>query len=1017
MSLLRPLVSAIDGVLDSIGTKSRLSVVDHCDLETVDDDFTLVSSDGSLISVVEVSGLQRLISGETFYHQVITRLRSGLQSLFDVKAHQIQAVFEVDPDRVLEEIRAVQEPSRETARRLSMSLDDLFEERERVMAEWTAAERCYVALWTKPQALTKRERKEEKSKTKKASAGKVYTVNVQDPLRAIDGLRHRHSSFVDVFRSQCSEVGIITQQLDSRAALRAIRLGIDPSFTGPDWSPALPGDWMYPSIRREKTDRSEWETLWPPLSWQIFPRDATVVDVNYVEIGDRIYAPIFVNLFPREPNFFSTLFERTQAKKLPWRAAFLMEGAGLEGVGFKAAVAQILGFAGAGNKMIDRSIKELRARQNQSGETVVQARMALCTWAPKGQKDLLSKRVSELARIIEGWGSCDVSEVTGDPISGLVSASLGISQGSIATKTAAPMEEFMAMMPWSRPSSPWKTGAVTWRSPDGKLMPYQPYSSLQTTWINLIFAKPGSGKSVLMNMCNLALALAPGNQRLPRIAIIDIGPSSSGLISLIRESLPPNQQHLAVHRRLRMVERDAINPFDTQLGCRFPAPTELSFLRNFLNLLVTDVNQVAPDKNFPNLASAVIEEMYRRRSDMFDANRYNEGSSPLVDAVIKEDQIEVDQKTTWWEVVDQLFVAGRIREATIAQRFAVPLLAEAVGASQDEKVREIYGAIVVPDTNEPLINSFGRMIGEALRIYPILARPTAFDVSDSRVVALDLDEVAKTGGAQADRQTEVMYMLARQVLAKDFYLNKNILPDIPAPQHVRLRDTVPAEQYRRFHALRIQELREDSKRICYDEFHRTSKAAAVRDQVIVDMREGRKWQVDVMLASQALADFDPLMVEFATGLFVMDGGNALSVKNIADTFGFQDPAELHALENRVHGPRRGGGTFLAKFSTVDGWYSMLMTATLGPIELWAFSTTTEDVAIRDKLYDRMDSRRARKILALRFPRGSAKSEVEVRREQMKDSGSTSEESQRSVIDQIVEELVEFGRLDGGLTEH
>ena len=61
--------------------------------------------------------------------------------------------------------------------------------------------------------------------------------------------------------------------------------------------------------------------------------------------------------------------------------------------------------------------------------------------------------------------------------------------------------------------------------------------------------------------------------RLPRIAIIDIGPSSSGLISLLKEALPASKRHLVAYHRLRMTPEYSINPFDTQLGCRYPTAT------------------------------------------------------------------------------------------------------------------------------------------------------------------------------------------------------------------------------------------------------------------------------------------------------------------------------------------------------------------------------------------------------------------------------------------------------------
>ncbi len=72
----------------------------------------------------------------------------------------------------------------------------------------------------------------------------------------------------------------------------------------------------------------------------------------------------------------------------------------------------------------------------------------------------------------------------------------------------------------------------------------------QTTWIDLVYARPGSGKSVLSNALNLALCLSGGLIRLPRIAIIDIGPSSSGLISLLKEALPASKRHLVAYHRL-----------------------------------------------------------------------------------------------------------------------------------------------------------------------------------------------------------------------------------------------------------------------------------------------------------------------------------------------------------------------------------------------------------------------------------------------------------------------------------
>src|SRR5690606_21344625 len=105
-------------------------------------------------------------------------------------------------------------------------------------------------------------------------------------------------------------------------------------------------------------------------------------------------------------------------------------------------------------------------------------------------------------------------------------------------------------------------------------------------------------------LTNLALCLAPGITRLPRIGIIDIGPSSAGLISLLESALPEDQKHLVHYSRLRMTKDYCINVFDTQLGCRFPSAEEKGFLENYISLLVSDPGTELPEKGITGLINA-----------------------------------------------------------------------------------------------------------------------------------------------------------------------------------------------------------------------------------------------------------------------------------------------------------------------------------------------------------------------------------------------------------------------------
>ena len=327
----------------------------------------------------------------------------------------------------------------------------------------------------------------------------------------------------------------------------------------------------------------------------------------------------------------------------------------------------------------------------------------------------------------------------------------------------------------------------------------------------------------------------------------------------------------------------------------------------------------------------------------------------------------------------------------LAQRYAMPLLADAASVCRTPSIEDLYEKVTAP-TGESLIAAFSRMISSAVREYPILSRVTAFDIGDARVVSLDLDEVAKSGGEAADRRTSVMYMLARYVLARHYYLTEESVNNV-------------LEQYHSYHLERIREIREDPKRIVYDEFHRTANAAAVRNQVIIDMREGRKWNVQISLLSQSLDDFDEVMVEFATSVFIMDAGPAQTVEKTSKIFGLSETAKV-ALRTRVHGPREGGGTFIAQFSTKNGISVQLLTLTLGPIELWAFSTTAEDASVRNQLYRHLGPAEARRFLALLFPNGSITKELTERLNALKEEGGLiEEENKNSAMDSLVQDIL------------
>jgi len=991
MSLLDPIIDSFDSLLEWLSTSLHQTTRSYCELETVLDKYTLVGRDGSLASIIKLDGIQFLVGDEEF-KSILESLAIALGPSFKQPGQTIQILYSYDTTTIKDELKTILEPSWDTAQNINLDLNDLFEEKINYLSNYCSDENVYLVIWTTGKQLTKQQRKQvNKRKMKELKEQKIPPMqHAQAIFCPTLELKESHYSFVRTFINDLKDLNIMTTALDVHTALREIRMSVDPEITNNDWRPYLPGDPIpvRDEVLKNKNDISE--LMWPSIARQIIPRDGEIIDLRTVRIGNRIYAPMYIDLFPQEVQSFTKLLQRALNARIPWRISFLIDSEGLNSLNIVSTVAAVLSFASTYNPLINDAKKYLSYIATNTDDAIVRLRVSFATWADVSKPNLLKQRAAELQKIVQGWGGCEVREISGDSFGGAISSALAVTTNSIATPSVAPLSEVIRMLPMMRPASPWAKGAILFRSEDGKPMPYQPGSSLQTTWIDIVYARPGSGKSVLSNAINLALCLAPGLKTLPIISIIDIGPSSSGLISLIKESLPKAQRHLATYHRLRMTNDYAINPFDTQLGSRYPTPQERSFLVNFLILLATPVGSSKAYDGVSEMSGLIIDELYKNLSDEYNPNKYTVGIDADIDKVLEDLNFKSNNDTTWWQVTDFLFEKNDIHYAKLAQRYAVPVLADVSSGCRAPAISDLFGKIAVA-TGENLIDAFGRMISSSVREFPIISQTTKFDLGESRIVSLDLDEVAKTGGEAADRQTAVMYMLARYVLAKDFYINQENLSDFP-------------EKYRDYHKTRVIEYKEVPKRIVFDEFHRTSKVKAVRDQVIVDMREGRKWNVQVALLSQSVDDFDSIMIEFATSIFIMDAGPVQAIEKTSTIFGLT-PTQKKALRTRVHGPREGGGTFLAQFATKKGLYTQLLTNTIGPIELWAFSTTSIDVRVRDELYDRIGHKMARAILAHMFPGGSVTPLVEQRLMALRKTGEISSNSSQSIIKTLIEEIV------------
>ena len=486
--------------------------------------------------------------------------------------------------------------------------------------------------------------------------------------------------------------------------------------------------------------------------------------------------------------------------------------------------------------------------------------------------------------------------------------------------------------------------------------------------------------------------------------MIDIGPSSAGLVSLVREALPADRRHEAGWFPLRMTSEHAINPCDTQLGCRAPLPAERAFLMNLLGLMVTPAGSAlgppargsaagVPD-GMRELLGPALTGAYAMRSDTVagaEPHAYTEGRDADVDAAIAACGLRLPENPLWWEVVDLLFQAGAIEAAARAQRYAVPVLADLLASVREPAVQGLVGDARYGSGGETVTQAFIRILTALSGEWPVMFAPTAFDVGGARLAAIDLAEVAPQGSPEADRQSAAFYLLARHALTRHWWIGEDSLSAIPEP-------------YRDWHAARLRGIRESPKRLCYDEFHRTAGAPAVRAQVERDVREARKLRVRLALASQRLDDFGGALAELANRYWILGaGGKAKEAETLAAMFALGGTL-ADVVRYRLTGPGRDGAPALLIAAGQGGRFEQLVVNTPGPVELWALTTSPADAALRRRVHELLPSALARAALARAFAAGTARPRIEDELRRLDRAGAERAASEEAVLDRLAEEV-------------
>lgn len=946
----------------------KTGMYDYCNIEannhTDKTKTSLVTKDGALMTVVKVEGTYSLIGNKRFAENMTSCL-DNLSGILKKPGYKIQFVFNRDPDGAKRLVDRSIDPAIQTLDNLHVDLQDMLSERSELMGNKTSSEACYIVLTTLPGVLDSKTYKN----SLKSRIEDVAEFNIglksgefgQSMNMAIPALKEIHTGFVNSIVNTMSQI-VQLKPLSAHDALKSMRMEVNLDMTSDNWKASLIGDKIAPrAIQESGRKKDVSHMLNPDIGFQLFNQRPEIheSDASLIKMGNKVIAPLMVDIPSQTAKPFSELFEKIN-DDVPWRFSFTLETGHsqvMSKISTKNGFATFLAMFSGSNRDIKDAASELMELA-RGGESMIMGYMSFCTWG----KDLdeTNRRKQILAQAASNWGNMDIIEEFGDSISAWCDTIPGMTKRPISTPFPIPLMDAFAMLPLTRPASPWEDGTVSFRTTDNKLFPYSPGSTKQTAWCDIIFAPPGFGKSFFLAAANMALITNPGNRILPRISIIDIGFSSAAFVNLVRSSLPESQKHLAQAFKIENTKDWAINFFDTPLGCQYPLAVDKEFIVNIMSLLLTPAGS-PPVPRLSEIVGKLVDEMYDYFSEENSPKIYSRDTDTEVDSALDTLGFvcEEDDEISWWQIVSYLHKKGFNSEAGLAQRYAVPTFSDTTTVlSESTNIKDNFGE--AQNSGENMMKYIEGMISSVASDYPIIVGASKFDIGSARICSMDISNVAKGGSAQGNKRVGVMYMLARNVMCKEFYRNSDILHEIP-------------EEYRDYHEALIEADAGVPKKLCMDEFHRTSACPEVRLQAIQDIREGRKFNVHIALLSQMVDDFDSEMIELSNNVFILSKGNAEdTITKIKEKFKPSSDA-IKDLKKYCTGPGPEGSSMLYLGNIKGGKnVEMIVRLTLGPIERWAYSTTHEDVRLRGRLAKEIGLNNALRILGSEFPGGGAK---------------------------------------------
>lgn len=402
------------------------------------------------------------------------------------------------------------------------------------------------------------------------------------------------------------------------------------------------------------------------------------------------------------------------------------------------------------------------------------------------------------------------------------------------------LDEAISLMPIYRPGSPWEDGEIQFQTRDRKPFPYTQLWPHRYSNTDLVFAK--DEKDIQAYRLAADVGVIASSHALPKLSRVQIGNQSDPLQDLVSNEFPDKAQDLISQVTAAADDSFCVNIFDTSLGYRH-AEADGDEAGAFLMSMFSRVLREHYGAHAAELLRMLVTATYTFVSKEACPKMYVKGVDRVVDAELSS-RCYADHPVTWWDVADVLFMQQCYEAAALAQRHAVPVMADMVSVLRSDMViRDHWKKGTECDDCGFSADRFADTLDALISAWSALSAPTRLDIKRPELAMIVTVNAGNAEVAEkVDCLTGALYLLARKAVSADYFCNPfrygNTSPDV-------------TDGYHQYHSQRLQDAHAKGlvKKITYSNVEKLRDNTAASEQLIYDMREGRKLGVTLTLES------------------------------------------------------------------------------------------------------------------------------------------------------------------------